>query len=68
MTINNSLSAETTEEADSHEVLEFDGKLYPQLPRNVVELQLQHKAVCGCSQVYVIDDTTNILLQLTTRT
>ena len=42
MTINNSLSAETTEEADSHEVLEFDGKLYPQLPRNVVELQLQH--------------------------
>ena len=42
MTINNSLSAETTEEVDSHEVLEFDGKLYPQLPGNVVELQLQH--------------------------
>ena len=41
MTINNSLSAETTEEVDSHEVLEFDGKLYPQPPRNVVELQLQ---------------------------
>ena len=42
MTIKNSLSAETTEEADSHEVLEFDGKLYPQLPGNVVKLQLQH--------------------------
>ena len=42
MTIKNSLSAETTEEADSHKVLEFDGKLYPQLPGNVVKLQLQH--------------------------
>ena len=43
MTINNSLSAETTEEAESHEVLEFDDKLYSQLPGNVVELQLQHQ-------------------------
>ena len=40
MTINISLSAETTEEADSHKVLKFGGKWYPQLPGNVVELQL----------------------------
>ena len=42
MTINISLSAETTEEVDSHEVLELDGKWYPQIPGNVAELQLQH--------------------------
>ena len=73
MAINNSLSAETTEEADSHEVLEFNAKLYPQLPKicgqtTVATSEGNPKAVCGCSQAYIIDDTTNILLQLTTRT
>jgi len=35
--------AESTEEADSEEALEFDDELYPQLPENILELRLHRR-------------------------
>jgi hypothetical protein len=35
--------AETTEEADSEEALEFDDEGYPQLPENILELRLHRR-------------------------
>jgi hypothetical protein len=35
--------AETAEEADSHEALEFDDEQYPRLPENVLELRLHRR-------------------------
>jgi hypothetical protein len=35
--------AESTEEADSEEALEFDDEGYPQLPENILELWLHHR-------------------------
>ena len=32
-----------TEEADSHEQLEYDDEQYPQLPRNVLDLRLYRR-------------------------
>jgi hypothetical protein len=35
--------SENTEEADSHEALEFDDEQYPRLPENVLELRLNRR-------------------------
>jgi len=40
------LHSETAEEADSHEALEVNDTKYPQLPENVLKLQLHcHKGI-----------------------
>jgi len=51
--------AESAEEADSQEQLEFDDKQYPQLPDNVLEMQpslseSHSKTVYGSSETYVL--------------
>jgi len=35
--------AESTEEADSEEALEFDDEGYPQLPENILEMRLHRR-------------------------